>query len=73
VRWYQKEPHKEGDRRVRTGFLLLPKEIGGEWRWLERCFWEEEYSHGASFEDTCGGCVPVSGWVSVRWVDGGGE
>jgi len=32
---------KEGDARTKSGFLLLPKKIGNEWRWLEYASWKQ--------------------------------
>lgn len=46
-----------GAERVRTAFLLLPKRIGGETRWLETATWVEEWV-GDGFW-----------WVDRRWVD----
>lgn len=36
-----------GDIRIRKGFLLLPKTINGETRWLKWAVWKEEYIGGA--------------------------
>lgn len=30
-----------GSSRVKKGFLLLPKMIDREWRWLEYAYWEQ--------------------------------
>ncbi len=56
MRW--REP-RDGDTRVRRGFLLFPKTISGETRWLEWARWQERYE--ASYE---------SWWMAVAWVDG---
>lgn len=34
---------KCGDRRMVTRFLLLPKTMGGECRWLEVASWQQEF------------------------------
>jgi hypothetical protein len=57
-----KEPER-GDTRVREGFLMLPKLIGNELRWLERAAWVEIYVF------TPGTMVngPTCDWVELRW------
>ena len=42
--------------RTKTRFLWLPKDMGGEVRWLERATWEEIYMHGR--------------WWPERWIQG---
>lgn len=32
-----------GDSRIRRRFLLIPRCINGEWRWMERAAWRETY------------------------------
>lgn len=54
MRW--REP-QNGAERTRTAFLLWPREIRGEWRWLETATWVEEWM-GDGFW-----------WVDRRWVD----
>ena len=39
------------DRRIKTGFLILPKKLDNEWRWLERASWEQEYYDGFWWSD----------------------
>ena len=54
---------KENDIRIKCDkFLLLPKVVAGEIRWLERASWEEQYS-----------CWTLDGephwsWEGVRWL-----
>lgn len=65
MRWkYIDKDPKEGTIRTRHKFLLLPQCIDGEWRWLERASWVEEYtwhtnSHGIYKPD----------WITIRWKD----
>lgn len=59
MRW-QVTGIKVGARRVRDGFLLLPRTIGGEARWLERATWGEEYTSGYEW----------LGWEPICWLDG---
>jgi len=42
MKWFSNPP-KSGDLRVRAKFLLFPKRIGVETRWLEWASWVEEY------------------------------
>ena len=43
MRWYNR-PH--GDWRLITKFLLLPRCVQGEWRWLERATIAQQFNHG---------------------------
>lgn len=58
MRWAYKENET---RRVRRSFLILPRYINGEARWLERAAWIEERDIG----NYAGG-----EWRPVRWADG---
>ena len=54
---------KEGDKRIRRGFLIFPKQLEYETRWLEVATWEEELKSGYEF----------SWWEATRWVDDASE
>ena len=47
------------ETRVITRFLLFPKQINGEIRWLERASIKQEYS--TNYAD--------DGWHSTEWID----
>jgi len=70
MRW-KDEPTLIGARQRSKGFLLFPKTIGTETRWLERAEWVEEYQadailiHGDPLGD---GPHHVDGWVAVKWL-----
>ena len=49
----------QGEQRKRKEFLLLPRTIGRETRWLETAEWIEEY--GENYVD--------AGWNAIRWAD----
>lgn len=51
MRW---KTHKTWDTRIKTGFLIIPKKLGDEWRWLEVASWEQEYCAGI--------------WWSTKWI-----
>jgi hypothetical protein len=56
-----------GALRRRSGFLWLPKTIGGERRWLEWTRWEQEYWAWGIRMDSC---VRTGGyWRDSEWVD----
>lgn len=44
MKWRSKKP-QIGDRRIVTRFLLFPKRINREVRWLEKTTWEESYKY----------------------------
>lgn len=50
---------KDGDVRIKTKFLILPKIINGELRWLEFATYSQEYSILG-----CG----VAGWFDIEWI-----
>ena len=56
MRWKLKE---RGSKRTRRIFLLVPKKIHNEYRWLEIATWEDRW------------CLwgERGYWVSHRWVD----
>ena len=59
MRWRDEPEPKWGDFRERSEFLLLPRTVGGETRWLERGKWEQRYSQ------------PVfdgADWIDIRWL-----
>jgi hypothetical protein len=45
MRWHEnnKPQPNSGDRRTVRRFLIFPKEMGGEWRWLEMASWTQRY------------------------------
>jgi hypothetical protein len=67
MRW--KTPKKTypncGDKRRVTKFLLIPRCMGEEWRWLEKATWTQEYQI-FYYED-----YNVGKWVNIDepWVD----
>lgn len=54
MRWSQP---KHWDNRYKSGFLLWPKCIDGECRWLESAVWQEKYEKHSS-----------PGWSAYRWA-----
>lgn len=43
MRWKQAPDPKHHDTRTRNVFLLFPKCLGGQWRWLERASIVEKF------------------------------
>ena len=56
---------KEGDTRIKTGFLLFPKTINNDLRVFERATWLETYTFFWG--------IPEDGhtyaWVATNWLD----
>jgi hypothetical protein len=67
VRWKQK-PHPVapclGAKRVVSRLLILPRLLGGEWRWLEMADIEQE-TVSRIFSDPEG----IAKWEGLAWVD----
>lgn len=51
---------KQHDTRIRKGFLLFPKKIGNEIRWLETAKWKERYTYDHELN---------SHWVPYLWFN----
>jgi len=49
-----------GDKRTKKRFLIFPKVIGKEWRWIEIAEWEEEYKVAAII-----GLM----WFPTKWMN----
>ena len=63
---------KEGETRIKSGFLFLPKEIKDEWRWLERAKWEEGVMRQSYYTDANG--MPCKEhyflcWYPTKWIN----
>ena len=58
----------EGDTRIVKKYMLLPRCLDGEWRWLERCWVMQEYK----FMDVGDGIAPVGfyTWRDIGFDDG---
>ena len=71
MRWSVDAPKSwnPGDVREKRQFLLFPKKIGNEYRWLEYASWREEAYQGLSFAPDRGPAIPVLQWRPVAWVD----
>lgn len=54
-----------GTVRYKTRFLLLPKLINDEWRWLERATWLERYITHMCWGDK----RSTNHWEPQRWED----
>jgi len=52
MRWKWPSRPRPGDERERNKFLLLPRRIAGETRWLERAKWLE-YHNGFGWMGLC--------------------
>lgn len=61
-----KEKPKPGNYRLVERFLLFPKLIRGELRWLERACWVERYK-AVPCESTHGYYYEQFEWVATHW------
>lgn len=66
MRWKRKLPlhYRIGESRTKNKFLIFPKCINNEWRWLEKTSWIQSVKtkyHGG-FDYTVG-------WKDIRWID----
>lgn len=71
------KPPVEGSERVKTRFLILPKKIANEWRWLEKTKWKQkcvkmfQYSPMSpptplKIPDSFG--IPYLVWINTEWL-----
>ena len=59
MKWKYESSPVHGQERIVRRFLLWPKYIGGQARWLETAEWLQEFdSH-----------YPDRGWHDLDWVD----
>lgn len=56
---------KIGAARIKTAFLLFPKEINREVRWLEFASWQERYTRH-SITSILGARTE---WMAEKWID----
>ena len=70
MRWKHKPKRatRVGDIRVKSNvFLLLPRLISGEWRWLERASYKQECVEMMAM-DPDGNTFDTYGWVDLEWL-----
>jgi hypothetical protein len=72
MRWNNKECRvpQPGDDRSKSRFLLFPKRIGNETRWLERAVWTEKARIVRRPMEGAPEGIPVLIWFEVEWVNG---
>jgi hypothetical protein len=63
MRWLAKPEPENADTRLRVGFLLFPRCIDGEWRWLERAAWTQRFRWEHHPE-----CGHLAYWDDVAWA-----
>ena len=57
MRWKEKPRPANGDKRVKRVWLLFPKCVAGEWRWLETAWIRQEFVGRT-----------MLGWISHDWI-----
>ena len=58
---------KEGETRIKSGFLFLPKEIKDEWRWLEEARWKETVIKTGN-SNICNSDAYILIWAATQWL-----
>jgi len=63
----KKQKYPKFHTRTKTKFLLLPKKIRQETRWLEKATWKEMYNWHTKFEPP----LYEEGWrwEAFKWID----
>lgn len=59
---------KEGDTRIKTKFLILPKIINHERRWLEIASYKQQVSIVKILYDASS-VEYVYGWKDIEWIN----
>ncbi len=55
-----KARYKDGEKKIKKGFLFFPKRLQDEIRWLEVAWWEERYNY---IGPSC------SYWTATKWEE----
>ena len=63
MRWPKRGFPRGGEQRTRRQFLLFPRCIQNEWRWLEHACWREYWQIVRSMSSN-------HHWVAFEWVGG---
>ena len=65
MRWKRVDNREEGQQRIISKYLYLPKKIGDERRWFERC--EIRQTLYYMFDVTCG--ATWWEWRDTEWIE----
>ena len=57
----RKQLPKDRTKRIKTAFLIFPKTIDGEKRWLEKATWEEYCLSSDIYGQTF--------WYGIKWIN----
>jgi len=63
MKWIAKKELEIGDKRLRHKFLLFPKNINNEVRWLEKVNYLQKY------EIIYSGGSRWYSWVNIKWIE----
>ena len=66
MRWKQKQLPNYGARRIVKRFLLFPKRLDYEWRWLEQAKIQQRCGYVARFYEVA---ATRHGWIDEHWID----
>lgn len=67
MRWTPERP-SIGERRLKKGFLIFPRQIRGQVRWLEFTSWIQIFQHFTR-SGKMGIPIETTGWVDWDWND----
>lgn len=60
MRLYMKPDPHIGQIRKKSKYLIFPKKIGTQLRWLEKATWEEKYGYGK---------LDNKRWIAFKWIN----
>ena len=63
-----KKEYKIGDTKIVSSFLLFPKRIGNEIRWLEKVLIVKKKISSYTHDEICG-AMEVYEWEDYAWVE----
>jgi hypothetical protein len=68
MKWLRKKPFF-GNKRIKRKFLMFPKMICSQWRWLEIAEWEEVFGRFWLYHPRCPVRLPIDRWQATQWLD----
>ncbi len=63
MKWKKRKKPNNGDTRIKKKFLLFPKCIEGDCRWLEMAKYKQRYRRFVTLNRI------YDEWIDVEWVD----
>ena len=63
MRWLGKRVTTTDDTRITEKFLIIPRRVKGQWRWLERSAYKQQW---IKYNNS-----PTHYWANICWVTKG--